>query len=93
MVHDVKYIDITLPGEVIDGMFYCGDDGAYVVPRTWACSVAQAMLGESEAVQWHCPDVFSVRYGSNYVATATAGALAVRFHTDEGDFREGDDAQ
>jgi hypothetical protein len=88
----MHYIDITLPEHVVDDMFpACGEEGTCVQPNAWASRVAHAMLGESEAVQWHTPDVFAVRYGSSYVATATAGTLAVRFHSDEGDFREGDD--
>ena len=88
----MNYIDITLPVEVAADMFpACGEEGTCVQPSAWAVRVAGAMLGESEVVQWSTPDVFAVRYGSNYVATATAGNLAVRFHTDEGDFREGDD--
>jgi hypothetical protein len=88
----MKYIDITLPDDVAEALFPCkGEEGTLVEPSTWATRVARAMLGESEVVQWHTPDVFAVRYGSSYVATATAGSLAVRFHSDEGDFREGDD--
>ena len=90
----MKYIDITLPTEVLEDMFPCmGKEGTDVKPSAWAKRVAGAMLGESEVVQWHTPDTFSVRYGSSYVATATAGALAVRFHGEYGDFREGDDKQ
>ena len=87
----MHYTDITLPGHMVDDMFQCGDEGANVQPSAWARRVAGAMLGESEVVQWHTPDVFAVRYGSNYVATATAGNLAVRFHSEYGNFREGDD--
>ena len=87
----MHYIDITLPAHVVEDMFQCGDEGANVQPSPWAVRVAGAMLGESEVVQWHTPDVFAVRYGSSYVATATAGILAVRFHGPDGDFREGDD--
>jgi hypothetical protein len=88
----MKYIDITLPTEVIEDMFPAdSEEGTCVQPSAWALRVAAAIVGESEVARWHTPDVFNVRYGSNYVATATAGILAVRFHSDEGDFREGDD--
>ena len=68
-------------------------EGTFVELNAWVQRVAHAMLGESEAIQWHCPNVFSIRYGSSYVATATAGVLAIRFHSNEGDFQEGDDKQ
>ena len=88
----MDYIDITLPAHVVEDMFpACGEEGTFVQPNAWARRVAGAMLGESEVVQWHTPDVFAVRYGSSYVATATAGTLAVRFLSEDGDFREGDD--
>ena len=88
----MNYIDITLPEHIAEDMFLStGEAGTNVVPNPWVVRVARAMLGESEVIQWHIPDVFSIRYGSSYIATATAGILAVRFHMDEGDFREGDD--
>ena len=88
----MHYIDITLPDDVAYIMFPCtGEEGTGMHPGPWAVRVAGAMLGESEVVQWHTPDVFAVRYGSSYVATAKAGSLAVRFHSADGTFREGDD--
>lgn len=88
----MHYIDITLPEHIVEEMFpACGEEGTFVEPNAWVQRVAHAMLGESEAIQWHCPNVFSIRYGSSYVATATAGVLAIRFHSNEGDFQEGDD--
>jgi hypothetical protein len=87
----MDYIDITLPADVIGFKFPAGEEGTGVQPDAWAVRVVGAIVGYTEGVQWHCPDVFAVRYGSNYVATATAGNLAVRFHSNEGTFREGDD--
>ena len=88
----MDYIDITLPADVIAIKFPCtGEEGTGVQPSPWAVRVVAAIVGYSEGVQWHTPVVFAVRYGSSYVATATAGTLAVRFLSEDGDFREGDD--
>lgn len=90
----MNFIDLKFPLEVIDALFpSMGEEGQDV--KTTPASVAHACtaLGvpEGTELQWHLPDVFSVRYGSSYVATARHGDLAVRFHSTEGEFREGDD--
>ena len=88
----MHYIDIKLPNTVIEKLFPCtGDEGTGVRPGLRAVAIAYGVLGTQAGVEWHTPDVFSVRYGSSYVATAQVGNLAVRFHSDDGDFREGDD--
>ena len=88
----MQYTDITLPDTVAEALFPCtGEEGAGVYPSLRAVAIAYGILGTQHGVQWHTPDVFSVRYGSSYVATAQVGSLAVRFHSDDGDFREGDD--
>jgi hypothetical protein len=46
---------------------------------------------KAEELVWHLPDVFAVRYGSSYVATASHGDQRVRFLMDAGTFQEGDD--
>lgn len=68
------------------------EEGQNVKPSMLAAKVAADYLGVApESITWHAPDVFAVRYGSSYVATAFAGDRAVRFHSEEGDFQEGDD--
>lgn len=68
------------------------EDGA-VRPGTEADAVAARVLHVDQSeLSWHCPSVFSIRYGSSYVATATApNGDRVRFHVTDGDFIEGDD--
>lgn len=88
----MHYIDIKLPNTVIEKLFPCTEpEGTGVRPNLRAVAIAYGVLGESKGMEWHTPDVFSVRYGSSYVATATVGDTSLRFHSSEGDFREGDD--
>lgn len=91
--------DIKFPLEVIDQLFpHEGEEGERVWPTSVAEAHAKAALGivdtpdSTTVLEWHLPDVFDVRYGSSYVASAWVGSNKVRFHTsDAGDFREGDD--
>jgi hypothetical protein len=90
----MQYIDITLPDTVAEALFPCtGEEGTGVYPHLRAVAIAYGVLGTQAGVVWHTPDVFSVRYGSSYVATATVGNTSLRFHSSEGDFREGDDCK
>lgn len=84
--------DLKFPVETIEDLFPCGDEGENVRPSEAAIAKAGEVLGVSRGeLLWHTPDVFSVRYGSSYVASASAGDKKVRFHSTEGDFKEGDD--
>ena len=89
----MEFIDVTYPAAQIEDLFPCmGNEGTDVRASEAAQTIAGALLRAQNAdMQWHTPDTFAVRYGSNYIATATAGNLAVRFHSDLGTFREGDD--
>jgi hypothetical protein len=89
----MKYIDIVLPIDTVEELFPCtGEEGTNVQASTRANTVATALMGLGGAiVAWKLPDAFAVRYGSSYVATATVRDTSVRFHMDQGDFREGDD--
>lgn len=90
----MKVIDLKFPLATVDDLFPCdGDEGQDVRPTAEATARAAAELGVNvQDIEWFAPDVFSVRYGSSFVATAHAGGKGkVRFHSDEGDFREGDD--
>lgn len=86
--------DIKLPLAIIDRLFPVkGDEGQNVKPTSSATSKAAAELDVPwQEIRWVAPDVFSVRYGSSWVATAFSNdGRRVRFHTrDEGDFREED---
>lgn len=71
--------------------FPCDDNGCDVQPSLIAVEFAcRELSAEPEDLQWHTPDVFSIRYGSCYVATARSKAGSVRFVTDEGDFVDSD---
>ena len=88
----MQYIDITLPMDTIEVLFPCtGEEGTCVQHSLRAVAIVYGILGTQTGIQWRLPDVFGVRYGSSYVATATVGDTSVRFHMDEGDFKEGDD--
>lgn len=74
--------------------FPCNVDGKDVRPSAAAIQYACRVLNCDESdLQWHTPDVFETRYGSNYMATATYTATgnSVRFVDDLGEFKEGDD--
>jgi hypothetical protein len=85
--------DIYLPLDVIDELFPTEtEEGHNVMPSIAATTLAATALDvPCQDITWHAPDVFDIRYGSSYVATARAGDKAVRFHSNEGDFQEGDD--
>lgn len=85
--------DVRLNEQIIETYFPCeGEEGTDVKPSVFAIAYAAGCLGVAlEEVQWRAPNVFDVRYGSSYVATAFAGDVAMRFHSIEGDFQEGDD--
>lgn len=92
----MQVIDLKFTPDIIDEMFPCGDEGDNVRTTPMAVTRARAALGmlfntADAEIEWHLPDVFSVRYGSSYVATARYGDKAVRFHSSDGDFLEGDD--
>ena len=78
--------------EIIEELFPAGKEGTDVKPSIAATARAAAELGVPwTEIQWHAPDVFDVRYGSSYVATAFSGNKKVRFLSTEGNFRIGDD--
>lgn len=85
--------ELKLPEDEIEDLFPCmGEEGDDVRPTEAATLRAAELLGvKMQDITWHAPDVFDVRYGSNYVATATAGDCSVRFLSRLGEFLEGDD--
>ncbi len=87
-------IDLHFTAEQIDKMFPClGDEGTCVQASDMAAVHARFSMNlhKDTELTWHLPDVFAVRYGSSYVATASANGMSVRFHSNEGNFQEGDD--
>ncbi len=92
----MEYIELHFAPELIEEMFPCGDEGENVRSTPMAEAHAKVALDlldvpSNTELGWHLPDVFSVRYGSSYVASATYGNKTVRFHSTDGTFREGDD--
>jgi hypothetical protein len=89
----VEIIDLKYTLATIDELFPSDDEeGQNVRVSYFAAEVAARLLGvPQDELLWHAPDVFSVRYGSSYVASASANGKKVRFHSTEGDFKEGDD--
>jgi hypothetical protein len=87
--------EIHLPLVVIEQLFpSLGEEGTEVHPSRAAYDQAAAHLGVPwKQIRWIAPDVFEIRYGSNWVATAlSADGRRVRFHvSDSGNWREGDD--
>lgn len=77
--------------ESLDELFGGTEEGQDQVATPAAVEIVRLMLGEGE-IEWHLPDVFSVRYGSNYVATARVNGNELRFLQPEGEFKDGDDA-
>ena len=72
------------------------EDGRNCKATKEAEVLARGLLSASEEVpiSWHIPDVFSVRYGSSYLATARVGDAAVRFLVEDNEgvyFSRGDD--
>lgn len=86
-------IDLQFPHEILEDMFHYEGEGQNGKATALAHSMARIHLGvdDDAEMRWHLPDVFAVRYGSSYVASASCGRAKVRFHSIEGDFREGDD--
>jgi len=89
----MQIIELKFPLDKVEDLFPCPDpDGHNVQVSNEAKELAATSLKcKAEELLWHTPDVFSVRYGSSYVATAHHNGNRVRFHSDEGDFKEGDD--
>lgn len=83
----------TLTVDQADALFLYEGEGHNVRPSPEAVAIAAKELDVpvDTEFQWHLPDVFDIRYGSCYVGTARTGDLALRFVTDEGDWKEGDD--
>ena len=90
----MQVVDMHFTLAEIDSMFpHSGEEGQDVSASPGAEVWARLSLSlpDHVALDWHLPNVFDVRYGSSYVAGATANGCRVRFHSDLGDFREGDD--
>ncbi len=69
------------------------EEGQNVKPTISATARAAAELDVPwQEIRWVAPDVFEIRYGSSWVATAfSKDGRKVRFHSsDEGDFRDED---
>jgi hypothetical protein len=87
-------VDMFFSEEDIYQMFPCmEEDGDRVQVSDAAVRWAQQTLAIDEAasIQWHAPDVFAIRYGSSFVASARSVSGYLRFHHLDGDLREGDD--
>jgi hypothetical protein len=87
--------DLKFPLVVLDELFpYEDKEGGNAIPSMAATEQAAAALDVPwQEIRWVAPDVFSIRYGSSWVATAYTkdGLRRVRFHSsDAGDFREED---
>jgi hypothetical protein len=85
--------DLHFSDDEVEALFPCkGEEGQDVqVSQQAVVEAAQALGVPLDAnILWHTPDVFAVRYGSSFVASAQVGDLVVRFHGPDGDFREGD---
>ena len=89
----MEIIDQKYFMDELERMFPYGDEGAQVQASAEAEAAACNALGlpVGTSLQWHLPDVFAVRYGSSYVASATHGDKKIRFHRRQGNFKEGDD--
>ena len=93
----MQHKELMFTTAVLDELFpYEGEEGENVTPSIAATARAAAELDVPwQEIKWVAPDVFSIRYGSNWVATAYTkdGKKRVRFHAnDGGDFREEDAA-
>ena len=88
-------VDVYFTAEAIEMMFPAsGDNGQVKGPTLAARAVAVDVLRvrADTVLEWRHPDVFNIRYGSSYVATAQQGNRKVRFHTSgQGTFKSGDD--
>lgn len=93
----MRIVTVGMSADEAETIFPCsGPDGTKVRATELAELLARNALDRSTLntpFAWHLPDAFSVRYGSNYIATATFGSERVRFVTDDGngEWREGDD--
>lgn len=92
----MEHKKIELPLEILEQLFPCDDlDGGNVIPTRAATSQAADSLNVPwEEIRWVAPDVFEIRYGSSWIATAfSKDGRRVRFHSNNaGDFRESDAA-
>lgn len=89
-------VDLTYSVDALEALLPPGNsDGQFVTATEAAANDACAAMGlpNGSALTWHLPDVFSVRYGSAYAASAVAVGqnVRVRFLADVGDLRDGDD--
>lgn len=88
-------VDLKLPLGTLVHLFPAqGEDGTEVLANPLARARAAEALGCGiNELTWHLPDIFAVRYGSSYVASASApNGRRVRFLcSDAGDFQPGDD--
>ena len=86
--------DLKFPLRIIEQLFpYEGEEGENVKPSESATARAAAELNVPwQEIRWVAPDVFKIRYGSSWVATAISkDGKKVRFHSsDAGDFMPGD---
>jgi hypothetical protein len=82
---------LTYSYEALDELFQGNEEGQDQVPTAKAIAVVREHHPEGE-ISWHLPDVFAVRYGSCYVATATVeGKFPIRFISAMGYILDGDD--
>lgn len=90
-----RVVDVYFTADTIECMFPTyGDNGQVVGPQVGAIHIAEQALAvpAGTELKWVTPDVFNIRYGSSWVATASLPDRKVRFHTsDQGDWQEGDD--
>ncbi len=89
----MRVVDLKLTTDLLDLLFPYEGEGQKVRSTKLSSALARGVLGlpMDAELKWHLPDVFSVRYGSSYVGTASCGDQKVRFHMYEGEFRQGDD--
>ena len=92
----MKTTALKFPLAVLDELFPSeSEEGQNVKPTEAATARAAASLNVPwQEVRWVTPDVFNIRYGSSWVATAfSKDGRKVRFHSiDAGDFHEEDAA-
>jgi len=86
-------VKINISTADAERLFPCdNDDGRDIQASDEAKAMAAEALGcTADQLSWHLPDIFAVRYGSNYVASASYKGTRAQFLTDEGEFKEGDD--
>lgn len=86
----MRVITVTKPMDEYEALFPAECEAGEVTVTPAAITAAQEAAGTDALPEWHTPAVFSVRYGSSYVATAKFADVHVRFLMNEGDFREED---